>query len=201
MSDRPLWYEIAEKEIGVTEIPGPANNPRVVEYHSATSYGAKDDEVPWCSSFLNWVMKKAGLPGTNNAAARSWMSWGVPIETPVLGCVVVYWRDKPDGWTGHVHLYRGEDDTHIVGLGGNQGNSVNLSRYPKNRVLGFRWPKDVPLPAPAPAAPTPPPPISSWPLENLMTALSSHENDLIGINDRLVKCIALVRQIRDAMKQ
>ncbi len=58
---KPLWMEIAKGELGVKEIPGPANNKRIVEYHR-TTIGTYPDETPWCASFTCWCMEQAGLP-------------------------------------------------------------------------------------------------------------------------------------------
>ncbi|MCC6156154.1 MAG: TIGR02594 family protein, partial [Candidatus Hydrogenedentes bacterium] len=97
---------------------------------------------------LNAWFEEAGIKGTNSPAARSFLNWGVPLHAPIPGCVVVYWRDKPEGWTGHVHLYVREDETHIYGIGGNQGNKVCEAAYAKDRVLAFRWPAGVAIPEP-----------------------------------------------------
>lgn len=61
------WLNIAQQELdkGIKEFPGDADNPRIVEYHSCTSYGSSDDETPWCSSFANWCMKQCGIEGTH----------------------------------------------------------------------------------------------------------------------------------------
>ncbi|HEX5760734.1 MAG TPA: TIGR02594 family protein [Thermoanaerobaculia bacterium] len=72
--------------------PGLADNPRIVEYHRTTSLRATDDEVPWCSAFVNWCMREAGLRGTGSAAARSWLTWGSRLATPRRGCVTVLRR-------------------------------------------------------------------------------------------------------------
>jgi len=71
------WMSIAEAELGTAEVAGTARNQRIIAYHSATSLEAKSDEVPWCSSFVNWVMRQAGYTSTNSALARSWLGWGV----------------------------------------------------------------------------------------------------------------------------
>jgi uncharacterized protein (TIGR02594 family) len=140
----PPWLEIAEAEIGVKEIHGPDANPRIVEYFTATSYGATSDEVAWCSAFANWCMKKAGIPGTGSAAAKSWLNWGKMLDIPVRGCVVVF--DAPDpaeAWQGHVAFYYGESQSNasnVMVLGGNQGNEVKVAPYPKSRIMGYRWP-------------------------------------------------------------
>jgi hypothetical protein len=70
------WMAIAMREQGQAEIKGPAANPRIIEYHAATTLRARSDETAWCSSFANWCMQQAGIPGTKSAAAISWMHWG-----------------------------------------------------------------------------------------------------------------------------
>ncbi len=49
------WMKIALAELGVHEnsLPG-HQNQRIIQYHAATSLKAQTDEVPWCSSFVNW---------------------------------------------------------------------------------------------------------------------------------------------------
>ena len=105
----PKWLQIAREELGQAEIPGPKSNPRIVEYLKSTDLGPPDDqqdETPWCSAFVNWCIKQAGLKGTNSAAAASWRHWGVELEDGRLGCVVVMTR--PGG--NHVGFYEGEND-------------------------------------------------------------------------------------------
>ena len=70
--------------------------------------------------------------------ARSWLKIGTKIDNPVFGCLVVYWRNDPQGWEGHVGLYVSEESGLIHTLGGNQGNMLGISLYPKSRVLGYR---------------------------------------------------------------
>ena len=135
----PAWMEVAIAESGQREIPGPRHNERILEYHRWTSLQASDDETPWCSAFVNWCMGKAGFAGTNSAAARSWLTWGQRIE-PRYGCIAVLWRGSPASAQGHVGFYVGEDDGYISLLGGNQGDRVSIAKFPKTRVLAFRWP-------------------------------------------------------------
>lgn len=45
---------------------------------------------------------------------------------------------RPGG--GHVGLYVGEDASHYHILGGNQSNSVRISRIEKKRLSDIRWP-------------------------------------------------------------
>jgi uncharacterized protein (TIGR02594 family) len=135
------WYGKALTQIGVKEVAGDGSNPTVEAYHAATSIGASDDSVPWCASFVNWCLKEADTPGTGSPAARSFMKWGKGISKPVEGCICVFSMGDPNGWKGHVGFYVEEDDTHISVLGGNQSDEVNISRYSKDKLLGYRLPK------------------------------------------------------------
>jgi uncharacterized protein (TIGR02594 family) len=137
--DSPKWLEVAIKEIGVLEVPGPGDNPRVLEYHQTTTLKATDDSVAWCSSFVNWCMKQAGIEGTKSAAARSWLTWGEKLDSPRNGCVVVLRRGNSPT-NGHVAFYVGDGTSNIRLLGGNQGDQVKVSAFPKTMVLSYRWP-------------------------------------------------------------
>jgi uncharacterized protein (TIGR02594 family) len=145
----PEWMKAAAAEIGVKENPAPGQeNPRIVEYHSATTLKATSDEIAWCSSFTNWVMRRVGIDGTHDAAAASWLQWGRPTQVR-RGAVAVIFNRKSIGGaaTGstsgfHVAFVDSITQTHIRLLGGNQGDSVKLSNFPLSdyEVRGMRWP-------------------------------------------------------------
>jgi uncharacterized protein (TIGR02594 family) len=145
MNEQPLWLQAAERELGTCEIAGDCDNKRIVEYHACTSLKATDDETPWCSAFINWCMVQAGIKGTNSAAARSWLDWGIVLTVPIIGCIVILKRGAPP--SGHVTLYAGADSdpAYIRCIGGNQSDQVKCSKYPVADVLGYRWPKNVAL--------------------------------------------------------
>jgi len=135
----PQWLHIAAQELDVHEIPGKKHEPRILEYNSTTHLSAKEDEVPWCSSFVNWCMKQALLRGTSKANARSWLDWGVGLNIPAFGCVVVL-RRGDSNWQGHVGFFVGFDGKNKIKiLGGNQSDKVCVQSFPKNKVLGYRW--------------------------------------------------------------
>ena len=142
------WFDIAQREKGVAEKKGTnANNPRILEYHRSTTLPgnlARIDETAWCSSFVNWCVTRSGLTGTNSARARSWHQWGKKLRKPRPGCVVVLSRPNAGPKAGHVGFYAGETATKIKLLGGNQSNSVRITTYPKNRLLSYRWPNEIP---------------------------------------------------------
>lgn len=133
--------EIALMEYGVKEIVGSEDNPRVVEYFSRAGHAwVKDDETAWCSAFANWVVMEAGLKGSGKLDARSWLLVGEETTEPEIGDIVVFWRESPKSWKGHVGFYVGhsQDGKHIYTLGGNQTNMVCISAYGSDRLLGFR---------------------------------------------------------------
>lgn len=140
ISETP-WLDIAEGELGILEIEGPGDHPRIVEYHQTTTLKATDDEVPWCSSFVNWVMEQVGYQGTSSARARSWAKWGKKIKDPKPGAIVILSRGKNPA-LGHVGFFMGfaNSGRSVSILGGNQSNSVSIQNYPVSRVVSFRWP-------------------------------------------------------------
>ncbi len=137
----------ARGELGQRDYPGPFhNNPRILEYLKTTGQQTNADETSWCSAFVNWCMRQAGKPGTNNAAARSWLTYGQALGNPRPGCVVILWRESPSSWKGHVGFFDGWDVGNRVRLlAGNQGGGVDwdevcVTAFPQERVLGYRWP-------------------------------------------------------------
>jgi len=140
------WMEFAFQELGQSEVLGSKHNKRILEYHQATSLKATEDEIPWCSSFVNWVFLKCKMKRTNSASARSWLKWGIELEQPIEHCVVIFKRGNSD-WQGHVGFYLGGHGTGLIRtLGGNQSDKVKISNYYETTVLGYRWPSDYPLP-------------------------------------------------------
>lgn len=139
----PAWITIAESQYGQKEIAGVEHNLAIISYHSSTSGDFKSDEIPWCSSFVNWVLKEAGIKGTDDALAKSWVNWGTPIqlEEPVYGSIGVF--RKIIGGVGRYHVgfvvgrtFEGK----IVLLGGNQSNMVRLSAFAQTDFVYFGYP-------------------------------------------------------------
>lgn len=148
---KPPWYEHALEDEFCREIRG-GENKRIIKMHSHCSLKAKEDEIAWCAAAVNCWLEERGIPGTNSAAAKSFLTWGVELEQPKEGCIVVIQRrtEGPDQATGstsgcHVALFVKQDASHIYLYGGNQGDQVKQSSFPlsKYRVLAYRWPADV----------------------------------------------------------
>jgi len=139
----PPWIPIAEKELGVAEVAGAASNKRVLEYlRSCETLPANMqavDSTAWCSAFCCWCIEQAGLKSTNKANARSWLTWGAPSSF-IPGAVVVFSAPDRGEAAGHVGFALYESDKLVCVLGGNQSDRVCAAFYPRDRLLGYRWP-------------------------------------------------------------
>jgi uncharacterized protein (TIGR02594 family) len=121
------------------EIVGSVDNPTIVQWFADIGHSwVKDDETAWCACFVNAMLKKAGLPNTGKLNARSFLEYGSRTSSPDLGDIVVLWRVKKNSTYGHVGFFVREKDGVIYILGGNQGNKVCISAYPKYRLLEYR---------------------------------------------------------------
>lgn len=138
--DPNKWMNIAMGELGVKEYAGKFNNnPRIIEYHKTTSLGASEDEVSWCAAFVGWVMLQAGYTSTRSALARSYLTWGSALSEPRYGAIVVFRRGNNPTF-GHVAFVQKFDANYVWCVGGNQSDSVKVSRFSRSTVLGYRWP-------------------------------------------------------------
>jgi uncharacterized protein (TIGR02594 family) len=121
------WIEIAKRELGVKEW-NPGSNPRIEQYHNTTNARGSSDDTPWCSSFVNWVMERAGYQGTDSAGALSWKSWGerVPLSEARPGDIVFFQRGSRSSDDDHVGFVVSHDPKNktITVLGGNQSDAV-----------------------------------------------------------------------------
>ena len=132
-------FEIALNEYGVYEIVGAINSPRVMKYSKEIGLTwIKDDETAWCALFVNWCLKKAGKPNTGAVNARSFLKYGVSTTAPVLGDIVILWRGSKTGTLGHVGFFIHDTKNYIYILGGNQSDSVNITRFAKTQLLDYR---------------------------------------------------------------
>jgi uncharacterized protein (TIGR02594 family) len=133
------WMEVAKGQLGVSEIPGKKNNPQIIEYHSATTLHAKDDETAWCSSFVNWTLKTIGIKGTNSASALSWRKWGQLLKKPAFGSIAILNYGKGKGHVGFVAGINPKGS--LVLLGGNQSNKVKYSVFSSAKIVGYVYPE------------------------------------------------------------
>lgn len=131
------WMVAAQSQLGVRE-QSPGNNPAILAFH-ATTGGFRTDEVPWCSSFVNWSMAQAGIRGTNSARALSWSNWGQALQRPAYGSIAVI---DYGGGRGHVGFVAGQSQAgQIVLLGGNQSDMVRYSAFSAASITRYVYPR------------------------------------------------------------
>lgn len=88
------------------------------------------------------MFERCGIRSTRFESARSWLEWGTELSEPVYGCVVVFRRNGG----GHVGFVVGQKSNgDLMVLGGNQGDAVCISAFPRSRVAGYRWPEGIPV--------------------------------------------------------
>jgi len=127
----------AVKHIGIKEIVGKQHNPTILSWAKALGLDKvyTNDEIPWCGLFVAYCAHAAGLDVVKHPLwALNWNKYGNVAKVAMLGDVLTFTRNGG----GHVGIYVGEDATHYHVLGGNQNNSVSVSRIAKDRLSQAR---------------------------------------------------------------
>lgn len=141
-------YRLAERYIGIQEVAGTVDNPIIMAMLKLDDPWPEHDEVPWCSAAMNWWAWHLRLPRSKSKLARSWLGVGRGVSLAIArpkNDLVIFQRGGgeqpgPDNMTapGHVALFSHAEGNRVWVLGGNQGNSVSVSPYQRERVLGVR---------------------------------------------------------------
>ena len=137
------WLDEAMKLIGIHEGVGDKDNPIVVKLFAAAGHPEiVHDSTAWCAAFVGAMLARAGLKGTGSLWALDYAKWGVALFAPCVGAIATKKRYDKRGKLigGHVFFVAGFDERYVYGLGGNQSDSVSISRYPLSVVTAFRWP-------------------------------------------------------------
>lgn len=145
--------------LGVQEVVGKGSNKTILSWRDLLNQngvkivGYSDDDIPWCGlfmAFLSFIRRNvASEVVTSPLWARSWAKYGNYVGQRVkgvlkfaegqkasLGDILVFFRNGG----GHVAVYIAEDDNHYHVLGGNQNNSVSITRIAKSRCVAVRRP-------------------------------------------------------------
>lgn len=141
-------YSLGQRFIGLSETKGTVDNPVILSMLKLDGDWPQHDEVPWCSAFVNWIAWLLRLPRSKSLSARSWLTVGQPIHLgqAMAGFDVVILQRGPKpqpgpetiNAPGHVGFYAHHQEDSVWVLGGNQGDSVNVSQYKIADVIGVR---------------------------------------------------------------
>jgi uncharacterized protein (TIGR02594 family) len=138
----PEWLLVAWSLRGQAEQAAGNNGAVELMFHDIApdDHTIPPDEVPWCAAFVGSCLVRAGLPSSRSALAKSYLKYGVPVGTPLLGAIAVFNRGT-DPNAGHVGFVVGDNGETVSVLGGNQGNKVSVVSYPKTALVGLVMPK------------------------------------------------------------
>jgi len=126
---------------GTKEVPGTGNSSIIMNWAKVLKIKAfVADSIAWCGLAMAWILLQAGYGEalksvTNYLWARDFLKFGLKVDIPMLGDVLVFERA---GGFGHVGVYIAEDDLCYHVGGGNQSDNVNIIRIEKKRLLGAR---------------------------------------------------------------
>jgi uncharacterized protein (TIGR02594 family) len=140
----PRWLTIARRYLGTKEIPGRKHSSVISAWLAKLGAWWRDDETPWCGTFVAHCMREAGLPTPEHwYRAKAWSDYGANLRTTHVapGALLIFARTGG----GHVGFYVGEDHAHYYVLGGNQGNEVSIAKIAKVRCIAIRWPRGEPV--------------------------------------------------------
>ena len=105
-------------------------------------------DVPWCGLFVGHCLRTA-LPNAPQPLlrmrARPWRNFGRAAE-PQVGAILIFWQVMKRSPFGHCGFYWAEDDECYHVLGGNQRTRIEIQRWPKERLIGCRWPSRAIVP-------------------------------------------------------
>lgn len=146
-------FDLAQRFTGIKEVPGAVSNPGILAMLQLDGAWPKDDSVPWCSAFTNYIAWLLRLPRSKSLAARSWLAVGRPIsikDALAENDVVILKRGGGPGADvlqapGHVGFFAGVHNpgnvtggARVLILGGNQSDSVSVAPFKYADVLGVR---------------------------------------------------------------
>lgn len=133
--------DAATKYLGMNEHDG---RPALSGFFQKAGINIDPAKTPWCAAFVDATLKSNGMKGTGSLMAKSYLEWGTPTSKPTNGDIVVLNRGAPGSPQGHVGFFAGTETIggrdYVKILGGNQNDSVSVSKYPMDRVVGFRKP-------------------------------------------------------------
>jgi len=128
--DTPKVVKLAQVEIGNGEVGGNNKGEFVKLYN-------KGFEASWCAGFVSYILSKANVVdlGYKLSAKAIWneaRELGWTVEVPQAGDLIVFWRESPNSWKGHIGIVEKVDDDYVYTIEGNKG------KYPA-KVKRFKY--------------------------------------------------------------
>jgi uncharacterized protein (TIGR02594 family) len=124
--------------LGEQESIGTKVNPTILGWIRAWFPRATDDStIAWCAIWLSTVVSDCGIGVPDKPfRARMWKEWGTKREGPAqVGDVAVLRRKGGH----HVGIVLKATDRYVWLVGGNQSNSVNVTRFDASLIEAVRF--------------------------------------------------------------
>lgn len=132
---------LAISEIGNGEI-GKNNAGEYVKRYN------KGLEVAWCAGFVSYILKQAGFDELDYSLSAKAIYNQAKLKnrvilTPKAGYLIVFWRNNPKSWKGHIGIIEEIDKDYIYTIEGNREPfpaTVKRFKYGQNdvpRLLGY----------------------------------------------------------------
>ncbi len=104
--------------------------------------------VPWCGLFMGIVAHNSGEESVKEPLLPlNWGNFGTEASVPMFGDVLIFIRLAETGKkAGHLGLYIGEDKDCYHVLGGNENDTVCITRILKSRLYIARRPDYIKVP-------------------------------------------------------
>lgn len=137
----PVWIEHAFRHVGLKEIVGSKHNPIILKWLIQLKAWWKEDETPWCGTFVGHCLKEAGIePPKHWYRAKAYGEYGNAQSRDSIPFGAICVKSRKGG--GHVFfaVAASRDGKVIYGLGGNQGNMVNITAFHVSDIDSVRWP-------------------------------------------------------------
>lgn len=142
-SSMPPWMAEMHRKMGLHEV---RDNAVLSEWlRTWGRYLGNPKDLPWCGdaveSCIAKTLPRETLP-SNPFFAQAWAKFGVDAGAPIVGSIgVMRWTPT----SGHVGFVAGVEGDRINLLGGNQSNAINISSFPRNKFIAWRWPTTFPI--------------------------------------------------------
>jgi len=128
----------ALKYYGISETINGKLNPKIDEMLDLFRIVSIDTNWDWCGSFIGKLLADICYDEPGSLVARHYLGIGLKTDKPVLGDLVIFWREDINSWKGHVGIFINFEGSGVNVLGGNQNHTVNVKRYDLRKVLGYR---------------------------------------------------------------
>ena len=108
----------------------------------------KDLEAAWCAGFVSYILQQANFTAFDYSLSAKAIYNQAKLKnritlTPKVGYLIVFWRNNPKAWTGHIGIVENVNQDYLYTIEGNKGSfpaKVKRFKYRRNdipKLLGY----------------------------------------------------------------